>query len=82
MISNEGIEFCLEDGSGIGILEKIPEGNGNYQYEPFRGQGHYTMSTQVRAGSRVKCYVQIEEKIIKFIVKDIPEYGVVQIEID
>lgn len=81
MIDNEDIVFSLEDGSSIGFIEKIPKINGNYKYEPFRGLGHYIMSTQIQAGSRVKCYVQVEDKRIEFLVKDIPEYGVIQVKI-
>lgn len=82
MVHNENIKFCLENGLPIGILEKIPVEDGNYQYEPLRGIGHYAMSTQVRTGSTVKCYANVEERVIKFLIKDIPEYGVIQVEMN
>jgi hypothetical protein len=80
VISNDGIEFYLEAGTGIGIIQEIPEENGNYQYEPYRGLGHYAMVTQIKSGMKVKCCVQLEDKIIKFLVTDVPEYGVIHVE--
>jgi hypothetical protein len=82
VINNEDIVFYLEDGSSIGFIERIPEIKGNYKYEPFRGLGHYRMSTQIQAGSRVKCYVQVEKKRIEFLVKNILEYGVIEVEMN
>jgi hypothetical protein len=80
--SNHEMKFFLENGSSIGILEKIPVENGNYKYEPFRGIGHYQMATQIDAGGTVKCRLYNEGKVIRFIVKDISESGVLQIQIE
>lgn len=82
MISHEDIVFYLEDGSSIGFIEKVPEIDGNYQYEPFRGLGHYTMLIQIQASNRVKCYIQTEKKRIEFFVKNAPDHRVIQIEIN
>jgi hypothetical protein len=81
MISDEGISFFLENGLEVGLIEKIPEGIHTYQYMPFRSLGHYTLASQIQAGHKVRCYVQTKEYRIDFLVKGIPAYGVLQVEI-
>jgi hypothetical protein len=38
------------------------------------------MATQVGNGRSVQCYVSTAEKTVRFLVKDISDYGVLQIE--
>jgi hypothetical protein len=75
-LPDKDIIFHLETEYDIGTIEKIPNRDGNYKYEPFRGIGHYEMATQLESGAGAKCYVRQS----KFTVKNIPEYGVIKIE--
>jgi len=61
--------------------DTFPTGPGRYRYMPYRGMGHYRMSTQLRQGSRPKCtFVLPDRKTISFVAVEIPEYGVLKIE--
>ncbi|RUT05053.1 hypothetical protein DSM106972_038740 [Dulcicalothrix desertica PCC 7102] len=80
MVNSQSIEFNLESGVEVGIIEKIPQENGNYQYEPYRGVGHLMMVDQVKAGNKAKCYVLLKGgEVAKFLVTNLPEYGVLQV---
>ena len=75
-LPDRNVIFHLENEYDIGTIERIPDEDGSYKYQPFRGIGHYEMETQLESGMSAKCYVRTS----KFIVKNIPEYGVIQIE--
>jgi hypothetical protein len=75
-LPDRDIIFHLETEYDVGIIEKIPEQDGKYKYEPFRGIGHYDMATQLEFGIGVKCCARQS----KFTVKSRPEYGVIEIE--
>jgi hypothetical protein len=75
-LPNKDIIFYLETEYDVGTIEKIPEHDGNYRYEPFRGIGHYDMATQLESGIGVKCYARQS----KFTVKSIPKHGTIEIK--
>ncbi len=62
--------FFHED-SPVGYFEgeSFPVLDGTYQYEPFRGSGHYTMEEKLNAGKPAMCYYDQGTDRIVFMVE-------------
>jgi hypothetical protein len=69
------------DGTEVGYFRggAFPQSAGRYQYEPYRGPGHYEMQTRLEAGGSPRCYYDIDGFRTKFTVRACPEYGVLEL---
>jgi len=65
----------------VGVFKErsYPETSGQYRYEPFRGPGHYELSTRLRAGTPTHCHYDIEFERVSFTVIACPEYGLIEL---
>lgn len=73
-------EFFLMDGLEVGLLEgSLPRNAGEIAYEPYRGPGHYDLSTALRRGEAVWCEVQLDGARVRFLVDGCPSYGVLSV---
>lgn len=71
--SSNDPEFSYK-GMPVGYFknEFVPSMPGRYQYEPYRGSGHYEMQTALQSGERPCCTIGETT----FEVLDCPEYGI------
>ena len=70
------LEFFFEK-NAVGIFEEseYPIKNDEYQYQPYRGFGHYEMWQAIREKGFAVCYYINENKKISFKVEDAGKYG-------
>jgi hypothetical protein len=57
----------------------FPQSAGCYQYEPYRGPGHYEMQVSLSAGGGPRCYYEIDGVRTTFVVRACPDYGVLEL---
>lgn len=70
------LEFFFE-GKAVGLFEgfKYPAIDGEYQYEPYRGIGHFEMWKTIKERGIAVCfYIKGNVKVV-FNVKDSGKYG-------
>lgn len=73
------LDFFFE-GLEVGIFTApFPQQDGLHCYEPYRGEGHYRLSTLLRGGSAQRCYYDVESQRFFFTVVACPEYGVLEL---
>lgn len=76
-----GPEFEFE-GLPVGLFKagQFPSTPGNFPYEPFRGPGHYEMSTALRDGRTPRCSYTDKDQRISFSVLACPQYGILALD--
>lgn len=57
-----------------------PAVEGEYSYEPYRGPGHYDMSSALGAGQKPRCSYANAGQRVFFDVTACPEYGFLSLE--
>jgi hypothetical protein len=74
------LEFFFE-GKPVGCFEEeaFPSLAGRYRYEPYRGNGHYTLMTSIRTCGSQRCYYVRDRKDYYFTVLSCPEYGILEL---
>ena len=72
-----GPEF-LYKGLGVGLFRKgtAPRCDGDYDYEPYRGQGHYEMLVALESGTTPRCSYADGDQRLWFDVLGSPSFGV------
>lgn len=72
-------------GRGLaGFLEpdELPPASGQNRYMPVRSVNHYRFVQAVRDKGAAQCYVNSGQQRICFVVRSIPEWGVVDLQIE
>lgn len=59
--------------------EAFPTADGNYQYVPYRGPGHFEMREALRATGAADCWYALDGVRVTFTVAACPEYGVLRL---
>ncbi|MEK0451599.1 MAG: hypothetical protein RL088_3867 [Verrucomicrobiota bacterium] len=69
------------DGTEVGYFRggAFPKSAGHYQYEPYRGPGHYEMQERLNDGGNPRCYYETGGTRTTFVVRACPEYGVLEL---
>lgn len=64
--------------SVVGVFkdDSPPTTEGSYRYEPYRGPGHYSLQTELKASRTPRCFYQTKERRVSFTVSACPSYGV------
>ncbi len=70
------LEFFFEE-NAVGIFEdfKYPSKDGEYQYEPYRGPGHYEMWKTIKKRGFANCFYANDSEIVFFNVESAEQYG-------
>lgn len=72
----DGNEFYFRS-EAVGVLQELPPKKGEREigYEPFRGSGHYELTSVLKEGQTAICEYMREGNRHTFIVLDCPSYG-------
>jgi hypothetical protein len=72
-----GPEFRY-NGEGVGLFSHgiRPCCDGDYDYEPYRGPGHYEMQLALESGATPRCCYSDGDQRVWFDVLECPSYGV------
>jgi hypothetical protein len=75
------LEFMMENGNVVGSFrgDVYPNSAGEYQYEPYRGPGHFELQTHLKSGPAPRCYYAQNGKKISFTVVGCAEYGTLEL---
>ncbi len=70
------LEFFFK-GNAVGVFENFnyPTKDGKFQYEPYRGHGHYEMWKTIREKGFSICYYINKSEKVFFKVEDSGKYG-------
>jgi len=65
----------------VGLLldSPLPPAPALWRYEPYRGPGHYELGTQLNTGQQAWCSYVPGDRMISFLVTEIPSYGVLKV---
>ena len=74
------IAFYL-DGQPVGSFSgpHAPIAAGEYAYEPYRGPGHYTLTTQLKTSQTPRCHYTLGTTRVEFSVVAHVRYGVLRL---
>lgn len=61
----KSLEFFF-DGNSVGVFFQLPKTEGSYEFEPFRGTGHYQMATTIESQGFADCYFYYDDKKFYF----------------
>lgn len=73
------LEFFF-NGFPVGFFEEkvFPTKPGLYRYMPHRGPGQYELVLAQQAGTKPQCSYETVELLVRFLVVDCPQYGVLE----
>ena len=70
------------NGGPVGYFEEsgYPRSAGRYRYMPYRSYSHYAMHEARKGGDTPRCYYDAEGVRVSFAVRNVPEYGVLELD--
>ena len=76
----QDLDFSF-NGLPVGYFEEpsYPRTPGRYRYMPYRGLAHYDLVQALASGS-AQCSFSDGDSVYAFVVRSVPEYGVLQID--
>lgn len=77
---SKATEFFYDE-TPVGLLldSPLPAAPSRWRYEPYRGPGHYELGTRLDAGQQAWCSYVSGDRMVRFLVTEIPSYGVLQV---
>lgn len=56
-----------------------PAADGVYEYEPYRGPGHYSLQQELKSSHIPRCYYDSRQRRVSFSVVKCPSYGLLEL---
>ncbi len=71
--------FYIDGVFAATFVDAFPLTDGCYQYEPYRGAGHFDLWRTIEAFGLARCFYEIGSDLVYFSARDASEYGLLSL---